>query len=491
MNSEINELIEQFVFGKLNDKELSDFLIEKERSPQLSSEVEFITDMVNSICEADIMKLRSSLQAISHENTSHTFERIDFDLATNLTANTAHDYTRETTTTENSLQKIHIENHLKSMTERVHQINLASNSEKKSILVNSINDFSLWDEIKKAVSEKEVINLRNNLKGITAQGHIDLSDVEIDEYLSNELSAERMDEIGKMITHNQKLSDHIKLHKDIDIAINEPDISQLRNSLSAIIGDEQQVKMLDIERIDNYLLNYLDSTERFNFEEQLSEDSNLAVEFHLNNEINNAIVESDVMKVRSTLSTIIEENQQSSKIRKLIPDHVKGKPIRFIGAAASVAALISAGFLNLNHEDVNAEKLFREAYQPYEATGLFRSVTTTNPAINGVDCYNAHRFDEAISQFTLVLNDNREHPMSNFFMGLCYMEKTQFEKASSYFQNVINEKDNLFIEQAQWYLALSMLGSKNENDAYRLLNQIVNTNGYYHRNAKDLLKKLE
>jgi len=491
MISETNEMIEQFVLGKLEGKALKEFKTEIKKSPQLAIEVEFFKEMINSINENDIMDLRLNIQSICNENVNQTYDQVNFDLAQNLTINQSKEFSNDVSISENSLQQIHIENHKKSLTERIHQVNMITDSDQDKLLSKSINDFSFWEEIKEAVLEKEVIDLRNNLKEITSQGHVHLSDFEIDEYLSRELPTEKISEIDKMVANNKKLFGHIKLHQEINFAINENDIIHLRNSLSSIVGSEQQIDPMEIKRIDNYLLNYLDETEKANLELELIENPQFEIEFQLNNEINSAIIESEVMKIRASLADIIEENTKSSKVRKFIPENLKGKPMRFIGAAASVAAVVSAGFLSLNHENMNAEKLFRQAYQPYQATGLFRSVTVTNPAINGVDLYNAHRFDEALSQFAIVLKDNNEHPMSNFFSGLCFMEKNQYENAIVAFNNVIDEKDNLFIEQAQWYMALSMLGSNNEKDAYELLNRIVLYNGYYKRNAKELLKKLK
>lgn len=491
MIADQHEMIEKFLLGELKGKTLRDFENEIQKSPQLASEVKLFKEIITSIQEKDIIDLRANLKAICNDNVTQTSEHVYFDLAQNLTVNSVGDFTTEISISENTLQQIHIDNHKKTLNGRIHQINLQTDPNQESLLNKQIDDFSFWEEIKEAVLEKDVIELRNNLNEITSEGQVYLTDQEIDEFLSNELPPDQMAEIEKMIANNKILFSHLQLHKEIDEAIQEQDIIKLRGSLFSMIEKEQQVEPNEMKRIDDYLLDYLDESDRADFEAHLAENIKLMEEVRLQAEINDSILEKDILKIRASLSEITGESKESTKIRKFIPDNLKEKPLQLISAAASIAAVVSAGFLSLNHENMNAEKLYRQVYHPYEATGLFRSATVANPAINGIDLYNAHRYDEAIVQFSSVLNDNCDHPMSNFFTGLCYMEKNEFDKAIGSFQNVIDEKDNLFIEQAQWYMALSYMGANKEKDAYELLNRIVGNSGYYRRNAKELLKKLQ
>jgi hypothetical protein len=490
MISEHDEMSELYVLGELFGKDLNDFEDRLSKSPELAHEVELNKDMINAVIEKDIMDLRSNLKLIFDGSITDKPDQIFFDLAQNLTVNITNDQPYDFSSTENTLQQIHIDNHKKSLTERIHQINLQTTKVQDTILSKQIDDFSFWEEVKDAVLENDIIEMRTTIKEIISEGLINLSDYEIDEYLSSELSKVQVSEIENMIASSSKLSDHVQLHREIDLAIQENDILNLRNSLQSVIENEQQIRSSEIKRIDDYLLGYLDEIEKTEFEERLLLNAKLVEEVELNMDINSSIIEKDIMNVRASLANIINE-PNDSKIRKFIPASFKEKPLQLIGAAASIAAIISTGFLSLNNENMNAEKLFRQAYHPYEASGLFRSAVIANPAIIGVDLYNAHRYDEALTQFSLVLDENGEHPMSNFFSGLCFMEKNQFDNAIGSFQKVIDEKDNLFIEQAQWYIALSLLGSNRQKDAYQLLNQIVASNGYYRKNAKDLLKKLD
>ena len=492
MIPEVTDLIEKYVLGELCGTQLSEMQKMIKESPEIAFEVKLMQEISVAIAEQDVIDLRSNLKEIIDSEVNESKEEIKFNLADHFSSTTtAKNFTSQVSTTESSLQHIHIENHSKSLTGRIHQIPIASNQINQSFFSNQLSDSSIWEDIKEAILEKDIFELRNNLKDIISQGYINLSDFEIDQFLSNELSEERTTEIDSMIFSNKMVADQIKLHQEIDNAISENDIIEIKNNLSQIIEEEQQIKISEIKRIDDYLLNYLDEKEYAELESIINEDNIFRREVELNAEINAAITEAEVMNLRNSLSEIISENKESNKIRRFIPDNVKGSPLKYVGVAASAAAIISAGLFTLTQQKVNSEALFNQVYKPYEASGLFRSATVSNPAFLGIDLYNNQRYDDALSQFSKVLNENKDNPMCNFYAGLCYMGKNQYSDAIKFFQYVITEKDNLFIEQAEWYMALSLLKTSDEQKAYAILNRIIDEKSYYKKNAKELLRKLK
>jgi tetratricopeptide (TPR) repeat protein len=368
---------------------------------------------------------------------------------------------------------------------------LKTDHKQETIQANQIDDFQFEEEIKNAILEEDVFELRHTLKEIVSQGLFNFSDFEIDQYRLNELTDEQMKEISELVVTDKVMENQLKLHEEIDTAINETDILALRNSLSSIINDEQQISFAEINRIDDYLLEYLNEKDRIEFESLLEENTKLKEETLLHAQINDSIIETDIINLRTNISEIIDENKQSTKIRKFIPDNLQNKPLRYVGVAAAAAAVISAGFFTLSQQKTTSQNLFQQAYHPYDAIGLLRSAPLSNPSFKGIDLYNDRKFDEAIAQFALILKDNDEHPMCNFYTGLCYVEKNNFNKAIMSFQKVIDEKDNLFTEQAEWYMALCLLKTNEGKKSFTILNRIVETKGYYQKDAKELLKKMK
>lgn len=494
MTNDINNLIEDFILGNLNGKRNLNFQQSMESSPELASEVKFNQTLSEAILEDDVMDLRSNLKGIVQQGAKRpTPKEKDsiFDLAQNLKQiQIADRLTNEPMQIENTLQFIHIENYKKSQTERKHLIELGSNSDQVSNS-GSITDDKLWKEISISMQEKDIIDLRSNLKQIISMGTNEISDFEIDQFIDNDLPEEALFNFQNLMANDNSIVEQIKLHHDIEEAITETDINDLRISLKEIIEEEQMVSFNEIKRIDEYLMSYLDSKEQLEFEELFNEDQRLKSEVLLNKEINSAILEKDIINLRATLGDVINEEQKDTKIRQLIPNRFNKKTSRLIGAAASVAAVISVGAMTLNQEKTSAKELYQNTYKPYEATGLYRSGAIATPEMVGIDFYNEKNYPEALNRFKIVLKNNADHPMCNFYSGLCYQQLGEYNKAIMAFQNVINEHDNLFIEQAQWYKALSQLQINDLKRAYQSFSLIVKNNGYYSKNAKDILKKLK
>lgn len=80
--------------------------------------------------------------------------------------------------------------------------------------------------------------------------------------------------------------------------------------------------------------------------------------------------------------------------------------------------------------------------------------------------------------------------MCNFYSGLSYQQLENYESAINFYSFVIQEKDNLYVEQAEWYMALCLLKTEEKIKGVKLINDIAESNSYYKQNAKDLLKKI-
>lgn len=496
MTINFDHLIEKFILGVLKGKKLKDFLSAMDNSPSLAYEVQFQSGIAEAITETDVLNLRASLKDVIAQNSEEDVNPIQhtnnlFDLSNNLNAaKVSNKAITEDEDVESSLQYIHLDNHQKALTERIHEVDEEVVLNKRSAK-KAMNDDDLWKEVSTAIQEKDIIDLRSNLKEITRQGSTEITDFEIDQYLNEDLSPEFSSELDSLYNESSQFAQQVDLHKEIDKAVSEKDIINLRANLHSIVEDEQSIQFSEIKRIDDYLMNYLEDKGSTEFEEAFGTNNRLKHELDLNAEINEAVLEDDIMNLRNSMSEIIREDKQSAKVRQLIPDAFKKSPAKFIGAAASVAAVISVGALSLSQQKVSSSELYQKAYKPYEATGLYRSSANISPEIIGVDLYNNRDFNKALEHFQIVLAENPEHPMCNFYAGLSYQEMNKFNKAIESYQKVINEKDNLFIEQAEWYMALAYLKTDEKNKAYKTFNEIIDKKGYYSKDVKEIMKKLK
>jgi len=55
--------------------------------------------------------------------------------------------------------------------------------------------------------------------------------------------------------------------------------------------------------------------------------------------------------------------------------------------------------------------------------------------------------------------------VAHFYSGASFQETGQYKNAINEYQMVINDKDNLFIEQAQWYIGLCYLQTNDSKKA--------------------------
>jgi tetratricopeptide (TPR) repeat protein len=486
---DINYIIEKFILGKLKGKELLEFQTRLKKSPELTKKVKYNRELIESIGEKDVMELRSNLKEII-SNRGHEEKHL-FDLAKNISPGSVSALSPDgdIPSGENPLQHIHIENHIKSLSERIHIIDKNSKKQQPENM-ESVNETGLWDEIEQAVSESDVMELRNSIKQILATGNIDVTDFEIDSYLSGDMPLKDVENIEKLIKTNKAADKQVKLHREINKAISETDIHTLRAAITAIINENQQVDAVPLKQIDDYLLDYLNEKERLEFEAELSDNEKLRKETKFNNEINQSVTEKDILRLRASLKEITGENNEETKIRRLIPE-TRNKHLRYIGAAASITAIISASAYSLLKPNPTNEKLYEQAYKPYSSVGLYRSMSSSDNAFKGIEQYNLQNYESALKHFDLVISENNMHPVGNYYSGLCYLEMEQYNKAIQHFKKVIKENNNLFIEQAEWYMALGYLANKEEKKAYTTLYAIIEKKSYYKKNAEKLLKKLK
>jgi hypothetical protein len=70
------------------------------------------------------------------------------------------------------------------------------------------------------------------------------------------------------------------------------------------------------------------------------------------------------------------------------------------------------------------------------------------------------------------------------------METGKLENAKIKLKEIVINKDDVFYQQAQWYLGLSYLKSNENKNAVNIFNIIVKENSFYKAQAKEILAKI-
>jgi hypothetical protein len=167
------------------------------------------------------------------------------------------------------------------------------------------------------------------------------------------------------------------------------------------------------------------------------------------------------------------------------------KRAAFRVAAMIVILLIPAAiyFSQLNSDS----DLFADNFESYSLRikGDVRGATENELQLF-TSKYKKQDYEGALIGLKTILNDEPDHPVFNFYVGMCHLELLQTESAIKAFLITIEDGQSAFVEQAIWYLALGYL--KNEELA-KAKNQLQllkeSPANYKEKEATNLLEKMQ
>ncbi|RXQ95094.1 hypothetical protein EO244_08580 [Ancylomarina salipaludis] len=246
----------------------------------------------------------------------------------------------------------------------------------------------------------------------------------------------------------------------------------------------------DFDRIENFLDGQLSEKEILDFEKDLMDDLDLEMELNLHSEINEAIMEDDVMELRSKLEAIdIPTTPEEKRKAKF---HGKWR----IAAASMILFIgMASVYYMLGNKTYSNEEIFMNYYKPYGIVINTRSGTDTNEADRILDqalkSYEAKNYRTALSLFQTILEKDSTNLTSNFYSGISNIQVQEYLKANKNFLRVLNHKNNLFIEQSEWYLGICYLMTNEREKAKETYRAIAEGNSFYRTKAKEILNKLE
>lgn len=79
----------------------------------------------------------------------------------------------------------------------------------------------------------------------------------------------------------------------------------------------------------------------------------------------------------------------------------------------------------------------------------------------------------------------------HFYAGAALQETGKYRQAINKYETVIVDNDNLFTEQAQWYIALCYLRTNENKKAYIQFDKIAKKEGFYQFKAKAIVRKMK
>jgi tetratricopeptide (TPR) repeat protein len=240
--------------------------------------------------------------------------------------------------------------------------------------------------------------------------------------------------------------------------------------------------------IERYNAGEMSEAEKEWFQKELDGNENLRNEVKIRRKTDEVLKDQNILSLRSKLASI-ESRRREAEIPKNVPGH-RG----YIKYAALVAGLVLIGSLVLfSGRNISGDEIMNRYYSSYKAQASSRSgLSETNADFTlALELYNAKDYGKAALYFNKVVESNPKDMQSTLLNGISNFENNQYPEAKKSFRNVIEDNNNLYIDQAQWYLALCYIRTDEKDKAIRQLEMIKKESGIYRNDAKKILRKLK
>src|ERR1044072_897449 len=241
------------------------------------------------------------------------------------------------------------------------------------------------------------------------------------------------------------------------------------------------------DRNDQLLINYLDRTleekEMREMEALINSDDETRKQFRF---LQLAVDAVEYSAIYDQVASVKENFREIQPVEVLQTSNKKAAPVFRLSKTVRMAAavlLLLVGVGSYKYFTVNATRVYEQAFIEYTLPTTRGQATITD--IEQV--YRAQNWTGVVATVNrLSLHDNK----ALFLSGFAHLQLKQYAAASLLFEKVsannTQTNDDLNRDEAQFYLALSELGS-NSSEAVPLFQQIQADNGHkYHSQAKKI-----
>ncbi|WP_321344296.1 tetratricopeptide repeat protein [uncultured Draconibacterium sp.] len=486
--------IEDYCLDLLNNQEREEFEKELELNQELREEVELHKNIQSAVLEMDVLDLKGKLEEI--QLTSNQNGKLDgsFELLDDFSE--FEEATAELTPEElvesfESLPKVHVYQHERTSNENIHHYYKEQNGSEQVVIEEDLNGFDMegLEGLEEAVLETDILNLRETLQQVAKSVEPQYSVEDIDSYLNGEMSDDILAEFEAELDQNELLQSEVGLHNEIEFAVAENDIMDLRSELRNIMESETSWNVSE-QTIEDFIDGVLE--DEFLLEEfsaELKENTDLMAEVALRENINSAVSEMDIMGLRQKLKDARDESEKK-EVKSIIMPRIEIGTTKFWRSSVAVVlvlvGLLGAMRMNTNTLDNSYDKYFTSTSWASE-----RSVDSEMNIIHQAQMY----FQQNEFQKTIDLLDNAtvktdDQFVPQFYKGLSYQNLNKYPKAVTEYTKVIDHGNNMFIEEAEWYKALCYLKMNKRAEAKKELLAVIDRKGHYEKDAKAILRKL-
>jgi len=240
------------------------------------------------------------------------------------------------------------------------------------------------------------------------------------------------------------------------------------------------------DAIERYLSGMMTKEEELWLNAEVKGNPELGSELELRRRTNKILLDMSVIELRGKLEAI--------EMRRRVANPVHRTAVRAAKAAAVVAgAAIISSSIYFPNRNISPEKLYSHYYKGYEAVSYTRSARAETNAlfVSAMEAIRSKNYDQAVNYLDQIVNTDQANIEAVFMLGVANMENRNYPKAEALFERVLNHNDNLFIEDANWYLGLCYMVNEEKEKAIRQFEYIAGTKSKFSKEAKRLVRKLD
>ena len=487
------EQIEEYNQELLDPVAKLQFETELKVNPELRIEVKLREEIQLAITEQDVKNLRDTLKNVDSQNKIANKNDDTFELLNEFSD--IQQINNELSSEElinffDSMPKVHVHQHENTTNENIHQFYKEQNATKVNGDREYADDSDLqeFEGLEEAVLEKDIFNLRQTLTQISKTIDPQFSVEEIDNFLNDELTEIELEDFENEFSKNEELQRDVQLHKELDRAVRENDIMDLRNQITQIMETETSWNVSE-QNIEDFIDGELEGDLLENFNNELKENSDLIAEVELRRQVNDVIGEQDIRELRAELKDA-RELAEMDKVRKLIPV-TDNKLFKTLRASVAVAIFVIGVGGVLNNEYLSVENTYNKFFE-MPTWSAERSVSANLSLLQSAhNMFLSGDYNGVIGLEKSIPIPTRNNPVFQFYSGASLQKLNRYKDAIAAYTNVINQGDNLFIEEAEWYRSLCYMKIGDKLEAKQELLAVINRKGHYEQDAKAIIRRLK
>jgi len=242
------------------------------------------------------------------------------------------------------------------------------------------------------------------------------------------------------------------------------------------------------EWIDNFVENELDEAGKKSFEMELLVNKQLALEYHLEQDLEKILSQKDLLDFRA--KCIVAQTEFNLSSRKVVKVIQFTRKYWYAAASLLLIALVAGSLVLINPGNYSPAKLFKMYYKSGETIGISRS--GNGSVVEALLYFSKGEYQTADGLFDKILNYDPQNYSVMYYSGISNIEIKNYPKAIQMFESIIQDGNNLYIENAEWYLGLSYLVAGNIDKSNKLFESIASSpDHYYAKDAKSILEKIK